>query len=1390
MASPTVVALPKELQEDDRDVSDLWKQALQNYKGIVGFDLERKFDNVEAMVSFGTEQMNNFHRFRHDQKKVDKLRSIFKDNLDLLEMGAQQLISAATPAFPPAAAIGTAMTWILQACRSLSADYDVVVVFFDDMNSFLQRIIILETRLPAHKAYQNCLMDVFNSFLSMCGFAHKYIVLGRFKKWITNLFEGQDPELAGARKTMETSLNRLQNATEFAILGNTEETKKMTQELQENARLHALMLEEQREVLGSIQETAQNTHSDVQKILKLMSSQGLAEIGAPPQATDKPPLANSIRNALFKVDADDHEYTVLGETMVPNTCSWLFTEPAWGTWMKKPVGQRPVLVVFGAPGTGKSHLALAVHDKLQEVAEDGTAIGHFYFREQQSSFKRFLCGIVTVINQIAEKDAKLCEKINSLLMEDTTLIDRSSWRSLVEVILSPIFSELDRRLWVVFDGLDELQDANSFGAFAGMVQNLNISIVVTCREDRLSIIDGLDTVVIRLDKEKQLTDLKALTWHRMKGLSNLRNFSPYVQARIADRIVEVSPNMLYVEHMLARLNRIGREGAVLQLINNPMPGSVQHLYSSSLDECQRRMIPKHQHVASMLLHYLAFARREMTLDEVVSLLRNFSGDDNFNLEEIPEILSRFLSIGDPVELESRRTPRHHAYSLSSIEKGQDDIYDDGKLPVKFQERSMRDFFRNLKDENKLYRWGESEAQRKMFLAAIDIAQPAPEGTVSKFHPKLQSYAAEEIFSHWVHISPGTHTTAQQAEAMEALALVMSNKTGLAEMLSRLPMLFYADTYDNTGNVNRKIMEWIELFEQNEVREQLSESATLWWSKLTEDPRRLRLGLAKGFLSLLYQAPDKGAARKQFQLCRNVLRRCGLQNLLLENAQKLYPERTLGKDDVDEALVLGVIRLFEEVPMDDRAYRAVAEIVSNYHPDISFELCQTALTLNQNDTVERCKILILLARLHMEAENLEKAAEAVGSCIPYIQDEIPVALKQNVWITKAAVDTKLGNSSASASYRAARAVDPNTMVPGDCLVKELFLFVEKDDKVGYMETLKSWTPLERLAWFTWRYAHTNEIKQHYIRDCAVILGEEDFVISVYREIVGYMDKLNASVPIKVDMAQTYLQVLEDNRAARAILEEVADSHCNGYPWAITGEDPQDVLPRLLSCMTDILFAQFYESRDPKVKTEAYEALKGLMQRPLFLDIPIYSSFVLLNYRNKLAMMSLKLGNAVEFQSTLQSNIDNCMEALTDNTFWNDCFNLIELGRAVAVLSRSIRSPHLSQELHRCARILNSAMYSRLDITIDDEVTRRLIEMNNISWEGVHEDTEGIDEGDLMPSQLCTNTCDGACRPIAKYTRWGDRGAYMCLLCSTVFLCEECHALRQDVTKWEGTPVARN
>ena len=125
--------------------------------------------------------------------------------------------------------------------------------------------------------------------------------------------------------------------------------------------------------------------------------------------------------------------------------------------------------------------------------------------------------------------------------------------------------------------------------------------------------------------------------------------------------------LLYAEHTLDRLNSLGREGAVLQVLAHSMPETLHGVYEIMLDECQRRMPVAHQQLGGNLLHWIAFAYRVLTLDEVTSLLVYLSKDDSFDLEEIPEVASKFLQVGDPAFDAQSREIAHRDTSTGSIE---------------------------------------------------------------------------------------------------------------------------------------------------------------------------------------------------------------------------------------------------------------------------------------------------------------------------------------------------------------------------------------------------------------------------------------------------------------------------------------------------------------------------------------------------------------------------------------------------------------------------------------------------------------------------------------------------------------------------------------------------
>lgn len=94
--------------------------------------------------------------------------------------------------------------------------------------------------------------------------------------------------------------------------------------------------------------------------------------------------------------------------------------------------------------------------------------------------------------------------------------------------------------------------------------------------------------------------------------------------------------------------------------------------------------------------WLCFARRTLTLNEIISLPRHTSSSDQFDLDDIPEPFTEFLQIGDP-GLDAEALARIQAQggfgtAIKDLDKMQDNsrdnAYNDGVLPVKFQERSM------------------------------------------------------------------------------------------------------------------------------------------------------------------------------------------------------------------------------------------------------------------------------------------------------------------------------------------------------------------------------------------------------------------------------------------------------------------------------------------------------------------------------------------------------------------------------------------------------------------------------------------------------------------------------------------------------------------------------
>ncbi|KAF4467773.1 hypothetical protein FALBO_5347, partial [Fusarium albosuccineum] len=1214
--------LEKQLKNDDRDVADLWKKALKGYESIVGFGLQPKFDNVKSMIDFGTDQMNNFHKFRHDKGKVDRLRTLFASNLDLVEQGANQVIAAAAPAFPPAAAIGTALTYMLQACRSVSADYDIIIVFFEDMNSFLGRITILETRLPKHRAYQNCLMEVFTSLLTMCGFAHKYIELGRFKKWISNLFKGDDGELSGARAKMNKNVDHLQQATEFAILGNTEETLAMTSQPDENQKSHAEMLERVGHTIDTIHENTENIKGDIAKILKLFGGQKKETAMEKPQA-NKPPSSNSIRNSMPIVFNDDHEYQALKETLLPDSCGWVFSEPEWEEWLKLPEGTRPILALTAEPGTGKSHLAAVLHDKLaQRAAEDetgNTCVAHFYFREQEDAFALLICGVITVVNRIAETNHAACEKLNAQIARDEIAINTTIWQQIVTHLLSVVFGpESKFSLFIVFDGLDELRDWENFKLFLSDFfndQGLKISLVVTSRPERLDDLpENTKLVRIRATKKKQIQDLRALIWKEINSLNNLRRFNRYVQQRIADTIEEASPNMLFAQHMLARLDDMGREGAILRALSEDKPKTLHDIYEIHLAECQRRMPPKHKEVAAALLHWVAFAKRLLTLTEVQSLVKFLGQDEKFSIDEIHELFDKFFKVGGP-GYDTEVMARLEASQATAVQDlkqddddGHDGIYDDGPLPVTFKERSMRHYFTNSTHGASAFRWGPSEAHRRMLVTSAELLRlPRISDNES-----LLKYCALYFVNHFRNITIEQHCPQEQIEVLEAFAEIMSNKTGITEIFTRTGLRYGRLT--GASVTNEKVSLWARLLEKQDIEEKMSAFAVAWWQRVGPNPAICRLDMAKGYLRQLHRAQSEKEAVQAWENLQGVLKAAASAKLLMDQAVINFPDHFKGEDaysrDIEPfdeiAASLGILNLFgDEIKPDAVAHRAISQVLHHHKLlDPAEKICRQALELCSPSDDEWYRDSNTLSSLLLQRKKKKEACQVAKTAVYALSNhKVPPQLKRMLYATYARAQRKMGQSDAALeSYAKAKASDPDGVTPGEDLVDELKVIERKKDKSEYIQMLKQWSLVERITWIASDYLTEGEERHALFCDIASETGEQEFIVKFYEEVIAFMDNLDAGTPLRLDLALIYFEVCLEPEKALALLDRIFDSRATGIRFPLLGATALFVMIRAVDCMTNVQLELFRKSRDPSYKAERLASLAGIMQRPLPLNVP--------------------------------------------------------------------------------------------------------------------------------------------------------------------------------------------
>ncbi|KAH6618287.1 hypothetical protein B0J18DRAFT_275640 [Chaetomium sp. MPI-SDFR-AT-0129] len=240
--------------ESPTDVAALWQAAVEDYETITGVQLQN-FATVKhidgILVQVGLNE-TNFKLHRHGGSKLDKFRTLVQRSLGPIEMLSHVVAHATKATFPPSEALFSAISYLIKTANAVSSDYDKIVEFFDDLDSYLHRLKTLEHNTPQVPELEAALTDVFRSVLVLCGICTKYTQRKRIVKAFRNLVSGEDAELKSAYERFHKTVEREQAVVRYAILSDVQELKIKTGSVHADVRTTLAVAERLDNNLGTV----------------------------------------------------------------------------------------------------------------------------------------------------------------------------------------------------------------------------------------------------------------------------------------------------------------------------------------------------------------------------------------------------------------------------------------------------------------------------------------------------------------------------------------------------------------------------------------------------------------------------------------------------------------------------------------------------------------------------------------------------------------------------------------------------------------------------------------------------------------------------------------------------------------------------------------------------------------------------------------------------------------------------------------------------------------------------------------------------------------------------------------------------------------------------------
>ncbi|TAQ84511.1 hypothetical protein B7494_g7175 [Chlorociboria aeruginascens] len=585
------------------DIGAIWKAAIVRYEEItmVKIDSLAGANSVDGVLDEIHERETKFKGYRHDGSKLDKFRSLVRKSMGPIEKLSNIIAQAALNSFPPSTAIFTAVSFLIKAANSVSADYDKIVGFFEDLDLYLNRLKILEKWVPPVPELEVALTEVLTSVLVLCAICAKYIKMKRIVKAFRNLISGEDDELSAAythfHKMVEQEHGAVRNAT-LAAVGQLQK---------ESTSIHAVVQEN----LAITERTDLNMQSLMAGTEQLRSYQESREAALERE---------NILTKLSSLDFDEYQRDAFAKHH-PKTGQWLLETDEFQRWFR---GNGPsILWCPGIPGAGKTVMTSFAVDYTQEAIQGSkAAIACIYCDYKNPKTHSELELLSSITRQLTKQTSSIPQEVREFCAKDAERRRNPTgdeWISLVKSICS-----LFQNTYVFVDALDECPEINR-ERFLGFVRKMEpfVRLFITSRPN-VDLQAKFDNTS-RIDISPSDSDISVYLKSEISTNNRLSLFTAKDAKLEEDIIKTVSEKATGIQWNIKTVRKT----------MDALPEGVFEFYKEAMERIERQPEEDKQ-LARRALSYIFCARRPLNVTELHHILAVEAEDTELDVTACPE----------------------------------------------------------------------------------------------------------------------------------------------------------------------------------------------------------------------------------------------------------------------------------------------------------------------------------------------------------------------------------------------------------------------------------------------------------------------------------------------------------------------------------------------------------------------------------------------------------------------------------------------------------------------------------------------------------------------------------------------------------------------------------